>query len=362
MKRTVLDIILKHWVAVCLIGGIISPLIADTPSDVPSENNTSPIVNPAAVVYGVSEMPSMLFVKGGVFTTGADPLKSVDPNTHTSSDFWMSQFEITFKQFDMFCQECNYYTIRYWGSKRPFNRYNWKTWLEQYPEPISTDVSSTGTTRPSQLDPFPATHVCWLDAMAYCLWLSEKYGISCRLPTQAEWEYVCMSGKLYTSEYEGEVLNAVAWYKNTCNMKRRGPQIHRVGTKQPNVWGFYDMLGNVWEWCMDGPGNGSYQRITTEWQRVRKGLTSMDMNGGSPFLESTSWLFQGPRGAAKALRGGAYCEEWNRVTPTYRMYYRLNYRASRVGFRIVTDERPPWLGQLAQSKPATEREAERAMP
>jgi len=76
-----------------------------------------------------------------------------------------------------------------------------------------------------------------------------------RLPTSAEWEYAARAGTTGAT-YNGEIQNGydqcylepalepIAWYcKNTTNH-----EFERVGMKQPNAWGLYDMLGNAREW------------------------------------------------------------------------------------------------------------------
>ena len=108
----------------------------------------------------------------------------------------------------------------------------------------------------------PVVNVTWSDAMAFCRKLTEKEkasghlpeGYIYTLPTESQWEYACRAG-MTTSLNNGKNLtdigrcpnlDQVAWY-----IGNSGATIHTPGGKQPNGWGFYDMLGNVWEWCYD---------------------------------------------------------------------------------------------------------------
>jgi formylglycine-generating enzyme required for sulfatase activity len=107
----------------------------------------------------------------------------------------------------------------------------------------------------------PVESVSWLDAVAFCnlqsraAGLPEAYRLGAesaeliagstgyRLPTEAEWEYACRAGS--SAPRYGEI-DDIAWYRGNS-----GGRPQPVGQKQPNRWGLYDMLGNVWEWCDD---------------------------------------------------------------------------------------------------------------
>jgi len=105
----------------------------------------------------------------------------------------------------------------------------------------------------------PVDSVSWWDAVRFCNTRSAAEGLTpayrldpiewdrdadgYRLPTEAEWEYACRAG---SDGPRYGPLDDIAWYRGNS-----GERPHNVGGKQPNAWGLYDMLGNVWDWCWD---------------------------------------------------------------------------------------------------------------
>jgi formylglycine-generating enzyme required for sulfatase activity len=97
----------------------------------------------------------------------------------------------------------------------------------------------------------PVTCITYRDATRFINWLRKADGRLYDLPTEAQWEYACRAGS--SSRYffgnEEERLNEYAWFWGNADRRT-----HPVAMKQPNAWGFYDMLGNVWELCRDHCG------------------------------------------------------------------------------------------------------------
>jgi len=125
----------------------------------------------------------------------------------------------------------------------------------------------------------PVACMNWDDASAYVQWLSQKTGKSYRLLSESEWEYAARAGTT-TYRYWGDdgnmscayanggdqaaktqVPGASNWAVASCNdgYAHTAP----VGSFQPNRFGLYDMLGNIWQWTQDC-WNGNYSAAPTD--------------------------------------------------------------------------------------------------
>jgi sulfatase modifying factor 1 len=184
----------------------------------------------------VNEKPpvGMVFVEGGTFEMGSNsgmgdekPLHSV-----TVSDFNISKTEVTFEQYDVFCDATGVY----------------RSYI------LAEDIDKPDDEGWGRGDR-PVINVSWHDAVAYCEWMSKATGKTYRLPTEAEWEYAARGGnKSKGYKYSGSNdLEAVGWYDNNS-----GSKTHPVAQKKPNELGLYDMSGNVFEWCSDWYDEGYY--------------------------------------------------------------------------------------------------------
>jgi len=194
------------------------------------------------------------------------------------SRFRMSKYEITFDQYDAFC-EAN-------GKAKPYDN---------------------GWGRGNR----PVINVSWKDANDFAVWMG------CRLPTEAEWEFACRADST-TIFNTGNTLNYdLANIKTSFPVK--GPysgtfiqKTQPVGNYMPNQWGLYDMHGNVWEWCSDWYGE------------YKRGVQTNPIGPAD--------------GKQKVVRGGAWDSNATLCRSAYR--YRLDPRRGKpnVGFRVVTIE------------------------
>jgi len=154
----------------------------------------------------------------------------------------------------------------------------------------------------------PVERVTWNEAKEFCEKLSEKDpNMTYRLPTEAEWEYACRAGTdtwcYWGNDLNHNMIDQYAFYK-----KNSGFQTNEVGQKKPNLWGLYDMSGNVWEWCWDW--DGTYPGTSTD--------------------------YRGPAsGSYRIQRGGSWGSVAGSLQVGYRDYGNTDSDSGSLGFRIV---------------------------
>ena len=233
-------------------------------------------------------LPKLVEIPAGTFKMGSqteEKEKPVHPVT-IARPFYLAETETTFDQYDAFAKQSarNLPDDQGWG-------------------------------RGTQ----PVVNVDWNDARAYVNWLGAMTGKSCRLPSEAEWEYAARART--TTEYalpadangSDDIKDKALANCEDCGSKWTGKQTAPVGQFPANGWKLHDMHGNVWEWVEDC---------------FHKNYEGAPENGAAR---------QGGTGAcqSRVLRGGAWNDFVGDVRSAARVDQAPGYRYFSIGFRVL---------------------------
>jgi formylglycine-generating enzyme required for sulfatase activity len=241
-------------------------------------------LKPKDVFKECDKCPEMVVVPAGAFTMGS-PTSEPERNdgetlvaVKIAKPFAVGEFAVTFAEWDACVIEggCDGYR----PSDEDWGRVN-----------------------------HPVINVSWDDARKYVAWVNSKTGKTYRLLSESEREYVTRAGSTTPFWWGSSITPKQANYDDRGFESRH--KTMPVDSFAANPWGLYNVHGNVWEWTQDC------------WN------DSNDRNPGDGSASSSGDC------SRHALRGGSWVSYAAGLRAASRVWYAVNYRGSRNGFRVA---------------------------
>ena len=228
--------------------------------------------------------PVMQTIPAGEFMMGADSLSTaLDARPRhkvTMKEFAMSQYEITYAEYEIFAKAM--------GKSAPER---------------------------SGINPkvYPIINVSWQDAQDYAAWMSRQTNKKYSLPSEAQWEYAARAG---TTKNFWWGIDAGSGHAHClgCGSPSNMRKATTIGSFPANPWGLHDTSGNVAEWTLD-----CYNRTYN----------------GAPD-NGDAW--QDGDCSKRIVRGGSFSNAGDGSSNTKRAKYTAGTKLTHIGFRVVREK------------------------
>lgn len=254
--------------------------------------------------------PEIKRLEGGRFTIGC-----LDKHPNCEQDERVKELDI--KPFSAGLYEVtNKEFVRFLNATGKHKNEDGRSWVEiQQDDPDSRIILKDGgySVEPGYED-YPVIEVCWLGATHYAEWLSEQTAKPYRLLTEAEWEYMARAGNSKQYPWGEEVGADHANCDGCAGTWGNKRELKKVGSYAPNSWGFYDVVGNAWEFTCS-----KYQ-----WDSASQQSSCSDLGSEQ----------------RRVTRGGSwYSEPWD-IRLSNRAFMLDWQQDYQTGFRLAMDEVP----------------------
>ncbi|MCG9134431.1 formylglycine-generating enzyme family protein [Candidatus Poribacteria bacterium] len=203
--------------------------------------STAESLSPEPMASNTSVHDEMALISAGEFQMGSNDndTEAHEKPVHTVyiDAFYIDKYPVTNAQYKKFVDANPPWSKPQWFKNRISRRYHDGDYLRHWTEDDYPDGKAD----------YPVNWVSWYAAMAYAQWAGK------RLPTEAEWEKAARGGLTNQKYPWGNSIDA-----SKANFGKNIGETTSVGKYPANGYGLYDMVGNLFEWCLDKWDNDFY--------------------------------------------------------------------------------------------------------